>query len=161
MRVAIGCDHAGYPLKVVAIEAVQAAGHQPVDLGTNNSSSVDYSDYAVKVGKTIQEGDATRGILICGSGVGICIAAGKMKGIYPAVCHDTYSAHQGVEHDNMNVLCIGGRVIGPELAREIITTFVNSSFIGNDKGEERHKRRVEKVRKLEENISNFSFSDKS
>ena len=153
MRVAIGCDHAGFPLKDVAIEAVLAAGHEPIDLGTNSPTSVDYADYAEKVGKTIQQGDALRGILICGSGVGICIAAGKMKGIYPAICHDTYSAHQGVEHDNMNVLCIGGRVIGPELAREIITTFVNSRFIGNDKGEERHKRRVEKVRKIEDNIS--------
>ena len=152
MRVAIGCDHAGYPLKDVAIQAVRAAGHVPVDLGTNSPSSVDYADYAEKVGKTIQQGGASRGILICGSGVGICIAAGKMKGIYPAVCHDTYSAHQGVEHDNMNVLCIGARVIGPELAKEIIVTFVNSRFIGNDPGEERHYRRVKKVRRLEENI---------
>ena len=155
MRIAIGCDHAGYLLKDVAIEAVRAAGHKPVYLGTNSSSSVDYADYAEKVGKTIQQGGASRGILICGSGVGICIAAGKMKGIYSAVCHDTYSARQGVEHDNMNVLCIGGRVIGPELAREIITTFLNSRFIGNDKGEERHRRRVEKVQKIEDNVSNL------
>jgi ribose 5-phosphate isomerase B len=159
MRIAIGYDHAGYSLKDVAIEAVRATDHEPVDLGTNSSSSVDYADYAEKVGRTIQQGGASRGILICGSGVGICIAAGKMKGIYSAVCHDTYSAHQGVEHDNMNVLCIGGRVIGPELAREIITAFLSSRFIGNDKGEERHKRRVEKVRKIEDKFLKEMFSN--
>jgi ribose 5-phosphate isomerase B len=150
MRVAIGCDHAGYPLKEVAIEVVRSEGHVPVDFGTDSTSSVDYADYAEKVCASIQNESAARGILICGSGVGICIAAGKMKGIYAAVCHDTYSAHQGVEHDNMNVLCIGGRVIGQELAREIIRAFISARFIGNDLGEERHHRRFTKVLKLEE-----------
>ena len=154
MRVAIGCDHAGYPLKEVAIEVIRSEGHVPVDFGTDNSSSVDYADYAEKVCKSIQNESAARGILICGSGVGICIAAGKMKGVYAAVCHDTYSAHQGVEHDNMNVLCIGGRVIGQELAREIIRAFVNARFVGNDPGEERHNLRFKKVLKLEEMGSN-------
>ena len=152
VRVAIGSDHAGYPLKEIVIEAVREAGHEPIDLGTDNTVSVDYADFAEKVGSFIQDGMASRGILLCGSGVGICIAAGKMRGIYAAVCHDTYSAHQGVEHDNMNVICIGGRVVGPELAKEIITSFVNARFVGNDPGEERHNRRVGKVLKLEEKL---------
>ena len=152
MRVAIGSDHAGYPLKETVIEAVRAAGHEPIYLGTDSTISVDYADFAEKVGRLIQDGMASRGILICGSGVGICIAAGKMKGIYASICHDTYSAHQGVEHDNMNVLCIGGRVVGPELAKEIITSFMNARFVGNDPGEQRHNRRVRKVLKLEENL---------
>ena len=153
MRVAIGCDHAGYPLKEVAIDVLRSEGHVPIDFGTDSTESVDYADFAEKVCKSIQDESASRGILICGSGVGICIAAGKMKGIYPAICHDTYSAHQGVEHDNMNVLCIGGRVIGKELAKEIIRSFINARFIGNDQGEERHIRRFEKVRKIEEFLS--------
>ena len=154
MRIAIGCDHAGYLLKEIAIDVVRSEGHEPVDFGTDSNVSVDYADYAVKVCKSIQDEFASRGILICGSGVGICIAAGKMKGIYAAVCHDTYSAHQGVEHDHMNVLCIGGRVIGQELAREIIQSFLNARFIGGDQGEERHNRRFKKVLKLEETLSN-------
>ena len=152
MRVAVGCDHAGYPLKDIVIETIRSTGHEPIDMGTDNIDSVDYADFAEKVGRIIQDGGASRGILICGSGVGICIAAGKMKGIFAAVCHDTYSAHQGVEHDNMNVLCIGGRVIGPDLAKEVVLSFLAARFIGNDPGEERHSRRVAKVRKLDENI---------
>jgi ribose 5-phosphate isomerase B len=149
MRVAIASDHAGFPLKETVIKAVQAAGHVAVDLGTNSTASVDYVDYAEKVGRAIQNGQAERGILLCGSGVGACIAANKMKGVYAAICHDTYSAHQGVEHDSMNVLCLGGRVIGPELTKELIPAFLNARFIGNDPGEERHARRVSEVRRLE------------
>ncbi|NOY97754.1 MAG: ribose 5-phosphate isomerase B [Chloroflexi bacterium] len=149
MRVAIACDHGGFPLKGTVIEVVRAAGHQVLDLGTDSAASVDYPDYAEKLGRAIQHGEAARGILMCGSGVGASIAANKMRGVYAAVCHDTYSAHQGVEHDDMNVLCLGARIIGPELAKEIVAAFLGARFVGNDPGQERHARRVGKVRKLE------------
>ena len=151
MRVAVASDHAGFPLKATVVNAVFAAGHQPIDLGTVSTDSVDYADYAEKVGRAIQQGEAERGILLCGSGVGVCIAANKMRGVYAAVCHDTYSAHQGVEHDSMNVLCLGGRVIGPEVVGELVSAFLKANFLGNDSGGERHARRVEKVRKIENN----------
>ena len=149
MRIAVACDHAGFPLKDVVLEAVRAAGHEVLDLGTNSTKAVDYPDYSEKLGKVIQSGEAERGILLCGSGVGACIAANKMKGVYAAICHDTYSAHQGVEHDEMNVLCMGARIIGPELVRELVLAFLGARFLGDDPGQERHKRRVSKVRKLE------------
>ena len=149
MKVAVACDHAGFPLKNVVLDAVRTAGHEVIDLGTDSTKAVDYPDFSEKVGKTIQSGEAERGILLCGSGVGACIAADKMKGVYAAICHDTYSAHQGVEHDDMNVLCMGSRIVGPELVRELVTTFLAAHFIGNDPGQERHKRRVGKVRKIE------------
>ena len=152
MRIAIASDHAGFPLKETIIEAVKAAGHAPIDLGTDSVDSVDYADFVEKVGKAIQQGKVERGILLCGSGVGACIAANKMQGIYAAICHDTYSAHQGVEHDGMNVLCLGGRVIGPEVAKELVPAFLSARFVGNDPGEERHARRVGKVRKLEDEL---------
>lgn len=149
MKVAVACDHAGFPLKHVVFEAIHAAGHEVIDLGTDSTKAVDYPDFSEKLGKTIQSGEAERGILLCGSGVGACIAADKMKGVYAAICHDTYSAHQGVEHDDMNVLCMGSRIVGPELVRELVTAFLGARFIGNDPGQERHKRRVGKVRKIE------------
>jgi ribose 5-phosphate isomerase B len=149
VKVAVACDHAGFPLKHVVLEAVRAAGHEAIDLGTDSTKAVDYPDFSEKVGKAIQSGAAERGILLCGSGVGACIAADKMKGVYAAICHDTYSAHQGVEHDDMNVLCMGSRIVGPELVRELVTNFLAAHFIGNDPGQERHKRRVGKVRKIE------------
>ena len=149
MKVAVATDHAGFPLKETVLEIVRAAGHEPIDLGTNNTASVDYPDMAEKLGRALLSGEAWRGILLCGSGVGACIAANKMNGIYAGVCHDTYSAHQAVEHDDMNVLCLGARIIGPEPAREIIQAFLGARFVGNDPGQERHKRRVGKVRKLE------------
>ena len=149
MRVAVACDHAGFPLKEVVIEAVLAAGHEVIDLGTFSTEPVDYPDYAKKIGETIQSGVAERGVLLCGSGVGASIAANKMNGVYSAVCHDTYSAHQGVEHDDMNVLALGSRIVGPELVRELVSTFLAARFLGNDPGQERHKRRVGKVRLLE------------
>lgn len=152
MKVAIGFDHAGFPLKETVLAAVRAAGHEPIDLGTFSSESVDFPDYAVKVGETIQKGEAERGILVCGSGIGACIAANKMKGIYASICHDTYSAAQGVMHDDMNVMCLGGRVIGPELAGALILAFLNARYIGNDPGGERLARRVEKIKKIEENV---------
>jgi ribose 5-phosphate isomerase B len=151
MRVAIATDHAGFPLKETIITAVRDAGHEPIDLGTDSIASVDYADFAEKVGRSIQQNNADRGILLCGSGVGACIAANKMQGIYAATCHDTYSAHQGVEHDSMNVLCLGGRVIGPEVAKELVFAFLSARFLGNDPGEVRHARRVGKVRNLEVN----------
>ncbi len=147
MKVAVAFDHAGFSMKEPVIEAVVEAGHDPVDLGTFSYDSVDYPDYAEKVGLALRNGEAERGILVCGSGVGACIAANKMKGIYAALCHDTYSAHQGVEHDDMNVLCLGGRIIGPELAKELVKSFLGARY----SGEERHARRVGKIKKLEEN----------
>ena len=150
MRIVVATDHAGFPLKDTVIEAVQAAGHEPIYLGTDSLSSVDYPDFAEKVGRAIQQGAAERGILLCGSGVGASIAANKMKGVYAAICHDTYSAHQGVEHDSMNVLCIGGRVVGPEIVKELVSAFLGARFLGQDPGEERHARRVKKVKKLED-----------
>ena len=150
MRVAIASDHAGFQLKKTVVDVVCEIGHEPLDLGTDGNLSVDYADFAEKVGRVIRNGEATRGILLCGSGVGICIAANKIKGIYAAVCHDSYSAHQGVEHDNMNVLCLGGRVVGPDLTKELVAAFLNAHYVGNDPGGERHSRRVAKVRRLEE-----------
>lgn len=149
MKIALACDHGGFPLKDLVAETVRRLGHEVLDLGTDSAEAVDYPDYAEKVGRVLQSGQAERGILLCGSGVGACIAANKMRGVYAGVCHDTYSAHQGVEHDDMNVLCMGARIIGPELAREIVTAFLNARFLGNDPGQERHARRVAKVRRLE------------
>ena len=149
MKIAIASDHGGFPLKQTVTDIVRAAGHEPIDLGTDSMDSVDYPDFAEKLGRVIQTGDAQRGILLCGSGVGANIAANKMKGIYAGICHDTYSAHQGVEHDDMNVLCLGARIIGPEPAKEIVSAFLGARFLGNDPGEERHARRVKKTRALE------------
>lgn len=146
MRIAIACDHGGFPLKDMVVETVRGAGHDAMDLGAFDAQSSDYPDFAQKIAEAIRAGHADRGILICGSGVGACIAANKFKGIYAGVCHDTYSAHQGVEHDAMNVLCLGARIIGVELGREIVQAFVGASF----SEESRHVRRVGKVRKFEE-----------
>jgi ribose 5-phosphate isomerase B len=149
MKIAVACDHAGFPLKDLVLLAVRAGGHEALDLGTFSAAAVDYPDYAEKLGKAIQSGQAGRGILLCGSGVGACIAVNKLDGVYAAICHDTYSAHQGVEHDDMNVLCLGARIIGPELVSELVSAFLSARFVGNDPGQERHKRRVAKVRKIE------------
>jgi ribose 5-phosphate isomerase B len=149
MKVAVGTDHGGFALRDTVLEAVRAAGHEVLDLGSFDTQAVDYPDYAEKVGQAIQRGEAERGILLCGSGVGACIAANKMKGVYAGICHDTYSAHQGVEHDAMNVLCLGARVIGAEPVKEIVRSFLDARFVGNDPGEERHARRIGKVRRLE------------
>ena len=149
MNIAVATDHAGFPMKDIVIEVVRTAGHEVLDLGTFSTDSVDYPDYAELLGQAIQSGEAERGIALCGSGVGICIAANKMTGVYAAICHDTYSAHQGVEHDDMNVLCLGGRIIGPELVGEIVHAFLEARFVGEDPGQERHKQRVGKVRQIE------------
>jgi ribose 5-phosphate isomerase B len=150
MKIAVGFDHAGFPLKQVVLEAVREAGHEPIDLGTHSADAVDFPDFAEAVGRAIQNGDAERGILCCGSGVGAAIAANKMKGVYASICHDTYSAAQGVLHDDMNVLCLGGRVIGPELAKVIIPAFLNAKYQGDKAGGERLARRVGKIHKLED-----------
>src|ERR1044071_5026244 len=149
MKVAVGFDHAGFPLKKTVLEAVRDAGHEPIDMGTNSADPVDFPDYSDKVGRAVQAGEAERGILVCGSGVGACIAANKMKGIYASICHDTYSAAQGVRHDDMNVLCLGGRVIGPELAADLVKAFLGARYIGNEAGGERLASRVAKIHKLE------------
>ncbi len=150
MIVAIATDHGGFALKDTVLQAVREAGHEVLDLGTHSPEAVDYPEYAALVGEAINDGKAERGILLCGSGIGICIAANKIKGIYAAIAHDTYSAHQGVEHDAMNVLCLGGRILGPEPAREIVKAFLSARFVGGDPGQERHARRVGKVRRLED-----------
>jgi ribose 5-phosphate isomerase B len=149
MKVAVACDHGGFPLKEIVLDAVRSAGHESLDLGTFSPDPVDYPDMAVKIADAIRAGQAERGVLLCGSGVGASIAANKIKGIYAGVCHDTYSGHQAVEHDDMNVLCLGARVIGPELSREIVTAFLGAHFTGNEAGGERHARRVAKMRELE------------
>lgn len=153
MKVVVGFDHAGFPLKEIVLNAVRAAGHEPIDVGTFTPESVDFPDISEKVGRAVQSGEAGRGILVCGSGVGACIAANKMKGVWAAICHDTYSAAQGVLHDDMNVLCLGARVIGPELAKALVAAFLAARYVGDDKGGERLARRVAKIRKMEQGIS--------
>lgn len=149
MKIAVACDHAGFPLKAIVLNVIRDAGYEVLDLGTDSTDSVDYPDFAEKLGRAIQSGSVNRGVLLCGSGVGACIAANKMLGVYAGLCHDTYSAHQGVEHDDMNVLCIGARIIGPEPAREIVAAYLGARFLGHDPDQARHKRRVDKVRRLE------------
>jgi len=149
MKIAVASDHGGYQLKITVIQTIQAVGHIAIDLGAFSEDPSDYPDLAEKVGNAILAGEAERGILICGSGVGACIAANKLKGVYAGVCHDTYSAHQAVEHDDMNVLCLGARVIGVEVAKELVQAFLGARYIGRDPGQERHSRRVTKLRALE------------
>lgn len=150
MKVVVGFDHAGFPLKETVLAAVRNAGHEPIDIGTDSAEPVDFPDIAEALGRVIQRGEAERGILCCGSGVGACIAANKMKGIFASICHDTYSAAQGVMHDDMNVLCLGGRVIGPELAKALIPAFLNARYSGDDPGGERLARRVGKMRRMDD-----------
>jgi ribose 5-phosphate isomerase B len=152
VKVAVACDHAGYPLKPTVVAAIEAAGHRVLDLGTHSTEPVDYPDVARRVGEQIARGTVERGILLCGSGVGVSVAANKMRGVFAAVCHDSYSAHQGVEHDNMNVLTLGARVIGPALAGELTTIFLAATY----SGEERHARRFQKVEQLEAESSQRS-----
>ncbi|HEY46000.1 MAG: ribose 5-phosphate isomerase [Anaerolineae bacterium SM23_ 63] len=151
MKVAVACDHGGFILKEIVLETVRNAGHETMDLGTDSSDPVDYPDFAEKVGRAIQNGEVERGILICGSGVGAAIAANKMRGIHAGVCHDTYSAHQSVEHDDANVLALGARIIGSELAVELVRAFLKARFSGED----RHVRRVAKISDLERRESGW------
>jgi transaldolase len=149
MRVAIGADHAGFPLKEAVIQAVEAAGNSVLDLGIYTPEPSDYPDAALAVGRALQRAEADRGILLCGSGVGVSIAANKLRGIRAGVCHDIYSAHQSVEHDDMNVLCLGPRVIGPSLAVDLVIAFLRARF----SGEERHRRRIAKIAAMEGDAS--------
>jgi ribose 5-phosphate isomerase B len=147
MRVAFASDHAGFELKQFLLGAARQLGIEPIDAGAfAYDSADDYPDFAEAIGRTILDGKADRGVLICGSGVGASIAATKMHGIRAAVCHDVYSAHQGVEHDDMNVIVLGSRIIGSELARDLMTAFLAAKF----SGEPRHKKRLEKVAVIEE-----------
>jgi RpiB/LacA/LacB family sugar-phosphate isomerase len=145
MIVAIGTDHGGFALKAPLVRALTEAGHEVIDLGTYSTDPVDYPDYARAVGRAVLDGRAERGVLICGSGAGAAIAANKMHGIRAGLAHDTYTAHQMVEHDDANVCCLGARVVGPELAAEIVTVFASARFTG----EERHVRRLQKVAEIE------------
>lgn len=154
MKVAVACDHAGFPLKDLVLETVRRAGHEVLDLGTNSTAPVDYPDIAAKVGRAIQHGQADRGVLLCGSGVGAAVAANKMRGVRAGLCHDTYSARQSVEHDDVNVLSLGARVIGPEVAREVVLAFLGARF----SGEERHVRRLTKILQLEKGESDTGSS---
>jgi ribose 5-phosphate isomerase B len=145
MRIAIAADHAGFDLKQYLARFLATAGHAVLDLGAHDTEPVDYPDIAAAAAEAVVEGRASRAILICGSGAGACVAANKVRGIRAAVAHDTYTAHQMVEHDDVNILCLGARVIGPLLAQEITKTFVGAQF----SGEERHRRRLAKVAALE------------
>lgn len=145
MRIAIGSDHAGFPLKQEVKKQLRGKRYRVLDVGTRSTEAVDYPDYAEAVGKALHQGKADRGIVVCGSGVGASVAANKMPGIRAGLCHDTYSAHQGVEHDDMNVLVMGSRIIGPALARELVEAFLGARFTR----EARHVRRLNKVRAIE------------
>jgi ribose 5-phosphate isomerase B len=145
MRIACAFDHAGFPLKAAIMGALEDAGHELLDLGTDSTDPVDYPDKALAVARTVLAGDAERGVIVCGSGAGVSVAASKVPGIRAATVHDTYTAHQAVEHDDLNVICLGGRVVGVELAREIVRAFAAAAFTG----EERHRRRLGKVGAIE------------
>jgi ribose 5-phosphate isomerase B len=146
MRVAVGFDHRGVRLREAVLEQTIALGHEVVDLGTDSAAArIDYPDKAREVGEAIRSGRADRGVLVCGSGVGASIAASKLPGIRAAICHDAYSAHQGVEHDDMNVLCLGSEVVGPSLAGELARVFLTATFSGGD----RYVRRLEKIEAIE------------
>ncbi|MBZ5513919.1 MAG: ribose 5-phosphate isomerase B [Acidobacteriia bacterium] len=145
MKIVLGADHAGFELKENLASYLREQGCEVVDVGTDSVAPVDYPDYAQAVAEALRDGRAERGVLLCGSGVGACVAANKIPGIRAGLCHDTYSAHQGVEHDDMNVLVLGARVIGPELAYELARAFLAARF----SGEERHRRRLGKVQALE------------
>jgi ribose 5-phosphate isomerase B len=145
MKIVIGSDHAGFALKNSAGDLLRSLGHQVLDVGAFNENPSDYPDFAEAVGRAVLDGRAERGVLICGSGVGASVAANKLIGIRAAVCHDTYSAHQGVEHDDMNVLVLGSRVIGVKLAEDLVKSYLGAKFTN----EERHARRIAKIRALE------------
>ena len=149
MRIACAFDHAGFPLKELVLDVVRGLGHEPVDLGTDRSEpKIDYPDKAREVGAAIRDGRAERAVLICGSGVGASVAVCKIAGIRAAICHDAYSAHQGVEHDDMNVLCLGSEVVGPSVARELVEIFLAARFDGG----ERYVARLEKGAAMERGV---------
>jgi ribose 5-phosphate isomerase B len=145
MRIACAFDHAGFPLKPMVLETVSAAGHEAIDLGTDSTDPVDYPDTARAGAEAVRSGEADRAVVVCGSGAGVAVAACKFPGIRATCAHDTYTAHQSVEHDNVNVLCLGARVIGPALAAEVIRAYLGAEF----SGEERHVRRLGKIDAIE------------
>jgi ribose 5-phosphate isomerase B len=145
MKLAVAADHAGFPLKAPIIDELRKLGHETIDLGTDSTAPVDYPDYAQAVARAVLDGRVDRAVLVCGSGAGASVAANKFRGIRAATCHDSFSARQGVEDDDINVLCLGARVIGPNLAMELVLDYVNAKF----SGAERHRRRLGKVAKLE------------
>jgi ribose 5-phosphate isomerase B len=149
MKITIGSDHAGFELKKILIDYLRQSGHQLTDVGTDSAAPVDYPDYAEAVARGVLQAGSERGILICGSGVGASVAANKVPGIRAGLCHDSYSAHQGVEHDDLNVLVLGSRVVADELAKDLCTIFLNARFTG----EERHRRRLEKIHNIEQRYS--------
>ena len=151
MRVVIGSDHAGFELKQTLVDYVRNLGHEVLDVGTDGPDPVDYPDFAAKVGKAILGRESDRGILICGSGVGASVSANKIPGIRAAVCHDCYSSRQGVEHDDMNVLVLGARIVASSLAKDLARIFLAAEFTG----EERHRRRLEKISALEKNFNSM------
>jgi RpiB/LacA/LacB family sugar-phosphate isomerase len=150
MKISIASDHAGFTLKQEIVTRLREQNHEVLDLGTNSTDPVDYPDFAEAVGKSILEGKVKRAVLICGSGVGASVAANKMPGVRAGLCHDGYSAHQGVEHDDMNVLVLGARVIGVALAKELVDNYMRAAFTN----EERHVRRLRKVMSIEERYGN-------
>ena len=146
MRLAVGADHAGFELKQLLVPWLQSSGHSVVDLGAHElDNDDDYPDFAAAVAEAVRGGSAERGVIVCGSGVGASITANKVPGVRACVCHDTYTAHQGVEHDDMNVVCVGARVIGLDLSKDILTSFLGASFIP----EPRFKRRLDKLNEVE------------
>jgi RpiB/LacA/LacB family sugar-phosphate isomerase len=152
VRIVVGSDHAGYSLKQEVAEALRREGHEVLDVGTHSTQPSDYPDAAEALGLAVIDGRSERGVLICGSGVGASVAANKLPGVRAAICHDAYSAHQGVEHDDMNVLVLGGRIVGPALAQELVRAFVGARYTA----EERHARRLGKVMALEQRYGKSS-----
>ena len=149
MRIACAFDHAGFPLKQLVLDTVKELGHEPVDLGTNSTDPVDYPDTARAGADKVRSGEADRAVVVCGSGAGVAVAACKFPGIRATCAHDTYTAHQCVEHDDVNVLCLGARVIGPALAGDVIRAYLGAEF----SGEERHVRRLSKIEAIEQEFS--------
>ncbi len=145
MKISFACDHGGFPIRNAVIAAIRDGNHELLDFGIDRDESVDYPDFVSKAAYAVKNGLADRAIVCCGSGIGACITANKIKGVYASVCHDTYSARQGVEHDKMNVLCLGGRVVGTEVAYELTTAFLNATF----SAQERHLRRFNKMIEIE------------
>ena len=149
MRIACAFDHAGFPLKELILETLRHLGHETLDLGTDSTEPVDYPDIARRACESVRRGDAERAVIVCGSGAGVAVAASKFPGIRAVVAHDTYTGHQAVEHDDVNVLCLGGRVIGPAYAAEVLAAFASAHF----SGEERHVRRLAKIDAIEREFS--------
>src|SRR5512133_3727931 len=145
MNIAVSCDHAGFPYKATIMQSINDLGHTVIEMGAISTDPVDYPDITEPVARAIQSGQADRAVIICGSGVGVTFTANKFKGVRACLCHDSYSAHQGVEHDNLNILCLGAKVVGIEVARELVSAFLSAKF----SSQERYHRRMEKVESIE------------